>query len=540
MWPLIGWPRRHGRDVVKHLRSISEIGSTACCACSTSPTPWSRSTSGRTRRCRRCAGKTVCNLFFEDSTRTRLSFETAAKRLSADVMTFSVGTSSVNKGESLRDTIETVAAMGVDAFVIRHRSSGVPWQVSRWTTASIINGGDGWHAHPTQALLDAYTVRSALGRTGGLDGLRIGDRRRHPPQPGRSQRRRGVHRCSAPTSRSSPRRRCCRRCRRRRPPTTSTRSIEKVDVLYLLRMQRERMHEALVPSLREYSARFGLTPERARRLPRARPRDAPGPMNRGVEILVDPAELPGAVITQQVANGVAVRMAVLFDLLGSGTRPARARRDARADPRRARSLDQHGRAAGRRARRRRRRRRRRSTAPSATRDDQVLDATGCIVAPGLRRPPRPPARARPRGGRDDRDRQPGRGPRRLHGGRGDAEHRPAAGRPRRRRVRAGPGRARPGCARCCPAGCITMGRAGERSRPYAELVAAGVRIFTDDGNGVQDPLLMRRAMEYSLGLDMVLAQHCEVGRLTDGRRHARGALLQRARAARMAGASPRS
>ena len=118
-------------------------------------------------------GKTVCNLFFEDSTRTRLSFETAAKRLSADVMTFSVGTSSVNKGESLRDTIETVAAMGVDAFVIRHKSSGVPWQVARWTTASIINAGDGWHAHPTQALLDAYTVRSALGRTGGLDGLRI-------------------------------------------------------------------------------------------------------------------------------------------------------------------------------------------------------------------------------------------------------------------------------------------------------------------------------------------------------------------------------
>ena len=118
-------------------------------------------------------GRTVCNLFFEDSTRTRLSFETAAKRLSADVMTFSVGSSSVNKGESLRDTIETVAAMGVDAFVIRHRSSGAPWQVTRWTDASIINGGDGWHAHPTQALLDAYTVRSALGRTTALEGLRV-------------------------------------------------------------------------------------------------------------------------------------------------------------------------------------------------------------------------------------------------------------------------------------------------------------------------------------------------------------------------------
>ena len=118
-------------------------------------------------------GKTVCNVFFEDSTRTRLSFETAAKRLSADTMTFAVAQSSVNKGESLRDTIETIAAMGVDAFVIRHKSSGAPWLVDNWTHASVINAGDGWHAHPTQALLDAYTVRTALNRTGGFDGLRV-------------------------------------------------------------------------------------------------------------------------------------------------------------------------------------------------------------------------------------------------------------------------------------------------------------------------------------------------------------------------------
>src|ERR1700712_1405920 len=118
-------------------------------------------------------GKTVVSLFFEDSTRTRLSFETAAKRLSADTMTFSVGTSSVNKGESLRDTIETVAAMGVDAFVVRHKSSGVPWQISRWTEASVVNAGDGWHEHPTQALLDCYTIRTALNRPDGFDGLHI-------------------------------------------------------------------------------------------------------------------------------------------------------------------------------------------------------------------------------------------------------------------------------------------------------------------------------------------------------------------------------
>lgn len=265
-------------------------------------------------------GKTVCNLFFEDSTRTRLSFETAAKRLSADVMTFTVATSSVNKGESLRDTVETVAAMGVDAFVIRHQSSGVPWQVARWTTASIINGGDGWHAHPTQALLDAYTVRSALGRTGGFDGLRVaivGDIRHSRVARSNVEIFAAL---GADVTLVAP--------ATLLPPVTSVSTsedmddvIEKVDVLYLLRMQRERMHEALVPNLREYSARFALTPERARRLPEHALVLHPGPMNRGVEIMVDPAELPGAMITQQVTNGVAVRMAVLFELLASGRSP---------------------------------------------------------------------------------------------------------------------------------------------------------------------------------------------------------------------------
>ena len=211
------------RCVVKHLRSISEIGPDGVLRLLDLTDTMVEVNQRPNPKVPALRGKTVCNLFFEDSTRTRLSFETAAKRLSADVMTFSVGTSSVNKGESLRDTIETVAAMGVDAFVIRHGSSGVPWQVSRWTTASIVNGGDGWHAHPTQALLDAYTVRSALGRTGGLDGA--ADRRSSATSatagwPAATSR---CSRCSAPTSRSSPRRRCCRRWRRRRRPTTSTR-----------------------------------------------------------------------------------------------------------------------------------------------------------------------------------------------------------------------------------------------------------------------------------------------------------------------------
>jgi aspartate carbamoyltransferase catalytic subunit len=262
-------------------------------------------------------GKTVCNVFFEDSTRTRLIFETAAKRLSADTMTFSVGTSSVNKGESLRDTIETIAAMGVDAFVIRHGSSGVPWQISNWTSASVINAGDGWHGHPTQALLDCYTIRTALNRTESFDGLKIaivGDIKHS--RVARSDIE-AFAALGADVTLVAP--------RTLLPPQFDQRIaselddvLDDVDVLYLLRMQQERMTESLVPSLREYTARFGLTPQRAARLAEHVLIMHPGPMNRGVEMAVDPSQLPGAVITQQVTNGIAVRMAVLFDLLGSG------------------------------------------------------------------------------------------------------------------------------------------------------------------------------------------------------------------------------
>lgn len=263
-------------------------------------------------------GKTVCNVFFEDSTRTRLSFDTAAKRLSADTMTFSVGTSSVNKGESLRDTIETIDAMGVDAFVIRHGSSGTPWQITRWTDASVVNAGDGWHAHPTQALLDCYTIRTALGRPEGFDGLRIaivGDIKHSRVARSNIE---AFTMLGAEVTLVAP--------RTLLPPgiemSTATELdavIDDVDVLYLLRMQHERMNEALVPSLREYTARFGLTAARAARLGETALVMHPGPMNRGIEIAVDPADLPGSVITQQVTNGIAVRMAVLFELLGSGS-----------------------------------------------------------------------------------------------------------------------------------------------------------------------------------------------------------------------------
>lgn len=265
-------------------------------------------------------GKNVVWLFYEDSTRTRLSFETAAKRLSADTMTFSVGSSSVKKGESLRDTVLTIEAMGVDGVVVRHASSGVPWQVARWLEdrVSVINAGDGWHEHPTQALLDCYTIRE---ERGSLEGLRIGivGDVKHS-RVARSD-------VLAFTALGA-------EVVLVAPPTLLPPSLEgwpvrvshdldavlgDLDVVYLLRMQRERMTEHLVPSLREYTARYGLTKRRVD----AHLRDDtlvmhPGPMNRGVEISAEVADLPRSVIVDQVRNGVAVRMAVLYLLLGAG------------------------------------------------------------------------------------------------------------------------------------------------------------------------------------------------------------------------------
>jgi aspartate carbamoyltransferase catalytic subunit len=266
-------------------------------------------------------GKTVVSVFFEDSTRTRTSFDTAARRLSADVMNFAVSSSSVNKGESLRDTIETIAAMGVDAFVVRHGSSGAPHQIAQWTNASVINAGDGWHQHPTQALLDCYTIRTHLNRREGFDGLRIaivGDIKHS--RVARSDIQAFTRLGAVVTVVAPP---------TLLPPSTDGWPVDvshdfdsvvgESDVVYLLRMQRERMTEAMIPSLREYTSLYGLTPSRAKRLlPHALVMH-PGPMNRGVEMAVDPSELPGSVIIHQVTNGVAVRMAVLFELLGSGS-----------------------------------------------------------------------------------------------------------------------------------------------------------------------------------------------------------------------------
>jgi aspartate carbamoyltransferase catalytic subunit len=268
-------------------------------------------------------GKTMVSLFFEDSTRTRLSFETAAKRLSADVMTFSVSTSSVKKGESLRDTVETIEAMGIHAIVVRHGSGGVPQRISEWTNASVINAGDGRHQHPTQALLDAFTITRSFNRTT-MDGLHIaivGDI------------------AHSRVARSNVQAFCAMGARVTlvAPPTLLPSSLDgwpvevshnidevldSVDVCYLLRMQLERQAAGLVPSLREYAATYGLNRARASRLPEHALVMHPGPMNRGIEIDPEVAELPGSVIIRQVTNGVAVRMAVLFTLLGSGNVPS--------------------------------------------------------------------------------------------------------------------------------------------------------------------------------------------------------------------------
>jgi len=273
-------------------------------------------------------GRVVATIFFEESTRTRLSFETAAKRLSADVLSFSVSTSSVAKGESLRDTIETVEAMGVDALVVRHPSSGACHQVAGWARRShVINAGDGWHEHPTQALLDCFTVRQVLAErsgsdpaslgTGCFEGLRVlivGDVRHS--RVARSQilaydALGATVTLAAPGSLLPP--------SLEGWPVTVAPDLDSAlggaDVVSLLRLQAERGSGGYVPSLREYTAHWGLTARRAELLAPGVIVTHPGPMVKGVEIAGCVA--PRTVATRQVTNGVAVRMAVLFLLLGS-------------------------------------------------------------------------------------------------------------------------------------------------------------------------------------------------------------------------------
>ena len=260
-------------------------------------------------------GRTVVNFFLENSTPTRISFELAAKRLSADVINFSAGGSSVAKGESLKDTALTLQAMGADAIVIRHSSSGSPLQLTKWVEGHVLNAGDGTHEHPTQALLDLYTMREKLGH---LDGLRVaivGDvlhsRVARSLCVGLLTMGAEVTVIGPPTL---------------IPPDVPNWGVQvsydidavipKLDVCYMLRVQRERQRLEYFPSVREYNRLFGLTAARAGLLPDGALIMHPGPMNRGVEIDSDVADLPQSVIEEQVTNGIAVRMSLLYLLLG--------------------------------------------------------------------------------------------------------------------------------------------------------------------------------------------------------------------------------
>jgi aspartate carbamoyltransferase catalytic subunit len=260
-------------------------------------------------------GRTVVNLFYENSTRTRISFELAAKRLSADVINFSTSGSSVSKGESLKDTALTLQAMGADAVVIRHSSSGSPHQLTRWVRGSVLNAGDGTHEHPTQALLDLYTIREKLGRIDGLRVAIVGDVLHSRVARSLSF---GLVKMGADVTLVGPPTLI--------PPEASAWGAQvsydidgvlpKLDVCYMLRVQRERQRLEYFPSVREYSRLFGLTGRRVALLPEGSLIMHPGPMNRGVEIDSEVADLPNAVIEEQVTNGIAVRMSLLYLLLG--------------------------------------------------------------------------------------------------------------------------------------------------------------------------------------------------------------------------------
>ena len=305
---------------MKHLRSIDELGLEGLTGLLQLTDHMAEINQRPVPKVPALRGRTVASLFFEDSTRTRLSFETAAKRLSADTLTFNVSTSSVNKGESLRDTVATITDMGVDAFVVRHKSVGIPWQISQWTSASIINAGDGAHQHPTQALVDCYTIREAT-HAQNFSGMKIaivGDIKHSRVARSNIQAfillGANVVLVAPPTL---------------LPPDVSHWSvtvshkldeiIDKVDVLYMLRLQSERMAQGHVPTLREYSEQYGLTQKRVLALKSDAIVMHPGPMNRGVEMQIDPSDVKNSLIHRQVANGVSVRMAVLFELLGSGS-----------------------------------------------------------------------------------------------------------------------------------------------------------------------------------------------------------------------------
>jgi aspartate carbamoyltransferase catalytic subunit len=260
-------------------------------------------------------GRTVVNLFFEPSTRTRMSFEVAEKRLSADTLSIAVATSSVTKGETLLDTVRNLEAMAPDMIVMRHASSGAPHLLARLCRSAIINAGDGMHEHPTQALLDAFTIREHKKRLDGLKVAIVGDLMHSRVLRSNVQllNKMGaeVWACGPSTLMPTDLARFGVR-----PTTSIDEAVDRADVVMMLRIQHERMHGHFIPSTREYFTLFGLTQERLRRAKDDVIIMHPGPMNRGVEIDSEVADGPYSVILEQVSNGVAVRMAVLYLLAG--------------------------------------------------------------------------------------------------------------------------------------------------------------------------------------------------------------------------------
>jgi len=304
----------------RHLLSISDLGREDVERILETARSMAASLDREVKKLPTLRGRTVVNLFYESSTRTLSSFDLAAKRLSADTMSLRASGSSVDKGESLKDTALTLAAYDPDVIVIRHPSIGAPQLVARVTDAHVINAGDGKHQHPTQALLDLYAMREALGRVEGLRVAIVGDVLHSRVARSLVQALglvgaqvvlvgpptlvpRGIEALGCETS-------------------TDLRAIEDADVVYVLRIQAERMGagEAYVPSLREYTALYGITPERVR------PGQVvmhPGPMNRGIEIDPRVADSDAALVIDQVRAGLVIRMAVLYDLVAE--RPARDR-----------------------------------------------------------------------------------------------------------------------------------------------------------------------------------------------------------------------
>ena len=308
---------------MRHLLSISDLNKSEAISILDTATELARVNDGAVKKLPTLRGRTIVNLFAEDSTRTRISFEAAAKRLSADVINFSAKGSSVSKGESLKDTAMTLQAMGADAVVIRHPASGAAQRLadSEWMSGSVVNAGDGTHEHPSQALLDAFTIRKHLGMGGsdlvGLSVAIVGDILHSRVA------RSNVLLLSLLGAKVT----------LVAPPTLLPVGIDNwpatvsydfdsviphVDVVMMLRVQQERMSDLFFPNAREYSRYFGLNGERMANMKTGAIVMHPGPMNRGLEISAEVADSARSVITEQVTNGVSVRMAILYVLLAGG------------------------------------------------------------------------------------------------------------------------------------------------------------------------------------------------------------------------------